>query len=658
MDKGSTLKVLRGIIIVTAILIISCTQENSSKIAIGDSAALKTSKKQDTLYETYRATLKETDDSIKNEMLLDLSYGASHQKDSLLFLKINKEAQAFSTAIKDTVGIAGTFWDLATYYYRNNKKDSAYYYYSKAQELYSELNDNLNSGRLLVNMGIIQKNIEDYTGSEVTSIQAIQLLKPFEDYVNLYNAYNNLGIIFNEMEEYENAIRYHDSALENLKKSGHLEKLPTAYNNIGVVYNNKKDYSQAKEYFKKALSISENLQETNPRIYAMILDNQAYARLHLRDSAGVYQQMREALKIRKEIDHQSGISMSHLHLADYFLFKKDTINALQQALKAEKVASENKNARDLLLALKFLSDNVDNKKALAYSKHFIRINDSLYKQERAVRNKFARIRFETDRYISKSEKLSKRVIRLSITAAGIFIIAILLYIVLVQRSRSKLLKEKRQADQEIYHLTWAHQKELEKNREDIQQHLSRELHDAILGRIFGVRLSLEALNKEDDPKSKQKRAESIKEIKKIAQEIRAISHQLSKDALIQTNFNSLLQELIKKQPDTLKLELTVNSSINWKEVENAVKINIYRIIQESINNIYKHSQATRAGIEIKRTEQSLTLLIHDNGKGFEINKATSGIGLKNIKKRSRSAGGKLYILSDSTGTSLKIIIPL
>lgn len=390
----------------------------------------------------------------------------------------------------------------------------------------------------------------------------------------------------------------------------------------------------------------------------MILDNQAYARLHLRDSAGVYQQMREALKIRKEIDHQSGISMSHLHLADYFLFKKDTINALQQALKAEKVASENKNARDLLLALKFLSDNVDNKKALAYSKHFIRINDSLYKQERAVRNKFARIRFETDRYISKSEKLSKRVIRLSITAAGIFIIAILLYIVLVQRSRSKLLKEKRQADQEIYHLTWAHQKELEKNREDIQQHLSRELHDAILGRIFGVRLSLEALNKEDDPKSKQKRAESIKEIKKIAQEIRAISHQLSKDALIQTNFNSLLQELIKKQPDTLKLELTVNSSINWKEVENAVKINIYRIIQESINNIYKHSQATRAGIEIKRTEQSLTLLIHDNGKGFEINKATSGIGLKNIKKRSRSAGGKLYILSDSTGTSLKIIIPL
>ncbi len=653
------LKVFWGLLIAAIILIISCTQEHDPKAIIPESAAAQTEdKKQNTLYETYKAALEETNDSIKNEKLLDLSYNASYQKNSPLFLSVNREARVLSATINDTAGVAETFWDLATYYYRHNKKDSSYYYYNEAKKLYDDLNDRLNSGRLLVNMGIIQKNIKDYTGSEVTSIQAIQLLKPFEDYVNLYNAYNNLGIIFNEMEEYENAIRYHDNALENLKKSGHLEKLPATYNNIGVVYNNKKDYSQAVEYFKKALAVSENLQETNPRVYAMILDNEAYARLHLEDTAGVYQQMREALKIRREIDHQAGISMSYLHLADYFLFKKDTANALQQALKAEKTASKNNNTRDLLLALKFLSDNVDNKKALAYSKRFIRINDSLYKQERAVRNKFARIRFETDRYISKSEKLSKRILRISILAGGLLLTVILLYIILVQRSRSKLLKEKIKADQEIYHLTWAHKKELEKNREDIQQHLSRELHDAILGRIFGVRLNLETLNEEDDMESKQKRAESIEEIKKIAQEIRAISHQLSKDSLIQTNFNSLLQELIKKQPDTLKLKLTVNPSLDWEKVENAIKINIYRIIQEGIKNIYKHSQATKAGIEIKKTEQSLTLLIHDNGKGFKIDTITSGIGLKNIKKRSRSIGGKFSIQSDSTGTFLKIIISL
>ena len=96
-------------------------------------------------------------------------------------------------------------------------KDSAYFSYYKAQKIYELIKNNFYSGRLLLNMAIIQTDLKDYTGSEITTFKAIALLKPLNKYDQLYRCYNNLGIIFNELEDFDQALIYHDEAL-NLKK--------------------------------------------------------------------------------------------------------------------------------------------------------------------------------------------------------------------------------------------------------------------------------------------------------------------------------------------------------------------------------------------------------------------------------------------------------
>src|SRR5699024_142253 len=167
----------------------------------------------------------EKNDSLRNKLLLNISYDALHAGDDELFLKANKQAEKLSIRLADTSRLAGVYWDLGKYYYRLPKKDSAYFYYDRAQKLYYSLEDHISAGRLLLNLAIIQKDIKDYTGSEVTTTNAITLLSPYQDYFSLYVAYNNMGIVFNELKEYNRALYYQSKALNALRKTNNKDRL-------------------------------------------------------------------------------------------------------------------------------------------------------------------------------------------------------------------------------------------------------------------------------------------------------------------------------------------------------------------------------------------------------------------------------------------------
>src|SRR5690606_30171984 len=189
------------------------------------------------------------------------------------------------------------------------------------------------------------------------------------------------------------------------------------------------------------------------------------------------------------------------------------------------------------------------------------------------------------------------------------------------------------------------------------QHISRELHDGILGKLLGVRLSLDSLNEEDTPAIKKKRFNYIEEIQNIAEEIRLISHRLNKVSLVDVDFKTVLEELIEKQNrGKTKFRLNINQSIDWKNIEDDIKINIYRIVQESLNNIDKHSEASEAFVLISKRDHELIIEVGDNGKGIGQVQINKGIGLKNMEARAKNVNGKLVITSGNSsnkGTLIK-----
>ncbi|MDX1718871.1 MAG: sensor histidine kinase [Salegentibacter mishustinae] len=603
----------------------------------------------------YNSISRVKNDSIKKELLLEISYQYLKIDDSLKFLRSNKEVRELTASLGDSANTAATYWDLAHYNHAYNIEDSAYFYYNKAQKIYHKLGDDLNTARLLLNMAIIQKNIRDYTGSEVTTIKAITLLKPLKKYEWLYAAYNNLGIVFNELEQYENSLEYYNTGIDYLEKAGIEDLYPSIWNNIGLVYQESKNYKKALTYFEKAINYDVGIKDSDPGLYAMLLDNRAYTNLQSNDSLGILENFLKALEIRKDIDDKAGITINQLHLAEYFLKKTDTSTAVNYALDAKELALRSQNTRDYLSSLKFLSNTVQDS-ALDYSQEYIRISDSLLKKERTIRNKFARIRFETDEYISETKRLNDRILQTSLISAGIIIMIVLLFIIYNQRGRNKLIKQRNKANEEIYSLILTQQRNFEEGREKEKQHISRELHDGVLGKLFGVRLSLDSLNNEEHPEAREKRFKYIEEIQKIAEEIRLISHKLNKNSIVEVDFKVVLEELIDKQPG--RIQLKMDSAINWEKLGNDIKINFYRITQEALANIQKHAKATEAKVEIRKEDNQLILEIWDNGVGFKTDKIHSGIGLKNMRNRIHNIKGQFSIKSGEEGTLIEVLVKI
>lgn len=600
-------------------------------------------------------------DSLKKKVLLNISLEYLKSRDSIGFRTTNYEAQQIAIAMGDSTSLAKTYWDFSVFYLRYEAKDSAYYYFNKAKNIHSSLGNQRQAGLLLLNMAIIQKNIRDYTGSEVNTIKAISLLKLLEEYPYLYRAYNNLGILYQELEEYDKSLDYYLIAEEYLGKAGMENYHPLLWNNIGVMFKNSGQYDQAALYFNKALTYDLNLLEEDPYIYAMSLDNQAHNQFKSGDTQDLLPQFQKALAIRKKNNIIGGVVVSNLHLAEYSLFKNDTISAIQHASKAKELAIKAQAQRDVLAALSILS-KADKKNSTEHLKSYIEISQKLHEKERNTRNKFARIQYETEGYIAQTEKLSERISFITVVSVGAVAIFILGIIIIRQNAKNKemkLVQQKQEANRQVLDLIFEQRKKIEEGREKEKTRIARELHDGILGKLFGVRLNLDLMNEDTDPENGEKRSKYINEIQNIESEIRMLSHELSNTASINTDYVSILKEFVEQQKHQTNFLLEIETGLDFEKIEANTKLHLFRIIQESVRNIQKHAEATNATISLWQEKKHLHLVIEDNGKGFDHPPKKPGIGLKNIRERTKEMNGHLKMNSEpGKGLKIKINIPI
>ena len=308
---------------------------------------------------------------------------------------------------------------------------------------------------------------------------------------------------------------------------------------------------------------------------------------------------------------------------------------------------------------------VDNKNAAKYSDEYLKISDSLQIVVRNSKDRFARIQLGTDEIIQEKDALEDRNRNLLYVFVTIIILSSLLFIVRAQRARTRelLFKQAQQkANEEIFNLMISQQSIIDESRYKEKKRLAQDLHDGVLGRMFGLRLNLDSLNSSNDPDAPQKRTELLNELKTIEQDIREISHDLNREKLVLiNNFVSIVHNLLEEQKSSHEAEVTYNidTSINWDKVGNAIKINMYRILQEGLQNINKYAGAKNIKVEISGDSENVFLKIQDDGIGFDVNKKSKGIGMQNMISRTNDCQGIIDISSKKgNGTSIEITIPI
>ncbi|MCF7559931.1 sensor histidine kinase [Sabulilitoribacter multivorans] len=583
--------------------------------------------------------------------------------DSIKFNILNSKAT-------DSLLLANSHYYVAEWYRKaTTETDSANYHYYKAEKGYRQINNKFGIASTLYGIASIQRDEKDYTASEVNSIEAISLLEQLEQTYSVKELksflYNNLGIVFNELEQYDESIKYHKEALSikrNLKGIDKI-KIYNSLNNLGYVYKNIGEYELALEYFNEILK-DENFNSENPDYYASTLNNYAHT-LYLSNN---FEQLPDlylkALEITNSINPNGYNSIIiNQNLAQYYNKLNNKELAKKYGYRAKEISQKYHND-DLLKSLKLLSEIEEGNESAEFLKSYISLSDSLQKVERATRNKFARIRFETDKIEQENIQIAKERKWFLIISVVVIIASFLLYVVFYQRNKNKELRfiqKQQETNEEIYNLMLSQNESIEEARAQEKRRISEELHDGVLGRLFGTRLSLDSLNMNNSVEAVKTRSQYIDELKAIEQDIRKVSHDLNTDFVAGSGFRDIIKSLVETQ--TLAYNLSFNlqhdDSINWDDVSNKTKIHIYRIIQEVLHNIYKHAQATEVKISFKLKNNVICLTLTDNGSGFDVNKAKSGIGLKNMNSRINEISGTLTISSQkSIGTTVVIEAPI
>ncbi len=566
---------------------------------------------------------------------------------------------------KDSTSLAKAYSYFGDYYADKFVSDSAYYFYFKAEKFHKIVKADSKLAQTLFRKCVLQLNVKDYAGCERSAYKILQLLKNKKEEKLLYETYNLLGVFYNELNENDRAIECYNKALSIIEDLGSEKnvKLFSTLSNIGLMYQNSNDHPTAIKYFNNA--INKNLIENDKTIeYAVIIDNLGYSELMLKKYNNLPNLFCESLKISDSLNAIPNILSSNLHLSEFYTSTKDTLRAKKFAYRVYDKAKKDNVIKYIILSLKHLS-LIDPKNATKYSTEYYKISDSIQLAERRIRNKFASIEYETEELEIEKEKLTSQRTIIFYTGGSLILLLVTVLAIRSRRTKNrelKFAKQQQEANEEIYRLVLDQQQKVEQGRETEKNRIAQELHDGVMGRLSGIRLNLFALEKKPNKETIDQCLPYINQIQEVEKEIRTIAYDLERNPFSgSTSFSAVVGDIVKsiERHSGIIFELDIDPQIGWETIDNTVKMELYRILQEALQNTVKHAKAKSVSIRMKPTTDGISVEVRDDGIGFDTANIKKGLGLKSMESRVRKIGGALQISSQpEKGTLVILDVPV
>lgn len=665
-------------------LFISCKKEESnffvkektntidSLFEIAVNINLKREERLNSSNKVYTYLISQSNESLDVNRHLQLAEVYYYLEDYDKYVRMQKNLLRFSKETNNIYAGVKSNYGLGIHNLVKFSNDSAFYYFSKAERLAKKNSEKFYLEEILISKANLLFLNKDYSGSEITAINALKVaLKKKNDRI-VYDSYITIGNSRNGSNDFAKAFEYYAKAIDKTNDLGNDPQIfslkAQPYNYIAKIFQKQGKYDLALSKVKTALAFS-NFHKSDPIMYSYLTNNKAYSKFKLGDSKCL-PLFEETLKIGGSLKSIPIQLTSKLYLSEYYLSKKDSLKAKRFSEDAKELAHTNKVFEDELKALELLA-KIDVKNSSEYRERYISLNDSLQNVERATRNKFARIEFETDeitnqKNIAEAEKEKISAQRWMILGFSLFFIVLIVFLYVSHRQRSKnkefqYLQQQQKANEEIYRLMLDQQQKIEEGKQIEKRRISKELHDGVMGKLTAIRLNLFVLGKKTDPETIARCLEHVDEIQNIEKEIRKISHDLNQNMFTDvSDFTQMVNNLVEniKEHSNIDFKIITDEKIDWNIVNSLVKMQVYRILQEALQNIEKYAQAKNVLISMLEKEQKLNVTIADDGIGFDTRSGKRGIGHKNMRERATEIQGEFTISSVvGKGTKINLIIP-
>lgn len=509
--------------------------------------------------------------------------------------------------------------------FTNKEYRKAYYFYNQSFLYNQEQNNTKRAVYNLLRMAHIENLECDYIGSEATTTQAIKLFDKSIPISYQTNAYTSIGLNYLHLANYEDANKMFEKAIQITDDS---ITIYIAKNNIAYAYIKQKAYQKAVQLLSEIES-KKGLQES-PLDYARVLDNKGIALFHLNDNIAL-SYLEKAKAIRETNKDDSQIVSSYMHLAEYYQKENDLETTIKWAEKAYQSATKAFIPDDRLEALNLLftatsNNNLKNQ----YHETYIRINDSLQKARQQAKNQFAKIKYDAEKAETQKQTYQLRMygsIALLILSFAVFV---LLYRLTLQRNRRKVLETQYNTETKI----------------------AKRLHDELANDVHNTIAFAETQNLENE----QNKESLLESLDTIYQRARNISNE-NKQISTGDDYLEQLKHMINSYAsDTINVILN-SAALNEIKLNAEVKIALYRVLQELMVNMKKHSECSLVMIAFKDANSTLEISYSDNGKGVQ-NQWHTKNGLQNVENRIFSINGTItFDTEPNKGFKVKITIP-
>ena len=532
------------------------------------------------------------------------------------------------------------------------------------------------------------KNLGEYPKAMDSFMMCLSFAEANDNKMQEANAYQNIATLYVLQKDFTKATENLDRAANLYRELGNDDGVLTTLFNFANILKEQDKFDDARKHYKTVLGYREK--EGNKAVIAYININLSQMLVEEERCEEAIVALKKTLTLLKALKFNSDIAivLNDLGLCNSKLGRtKDAINYFQEALAIgetqsllsyksdiyKNLAQLYQEADDYENALKYYQKGVTTvaeQNSLDKEKYVAKIQERYETQLKETR--IALLEKEqklSDAELQKAELTLKRQRFVRNAFIGGFVLVLITLIVLrlfyIQRLRVQKelnLQQEENAKQKINQMIQDHKlsviERYQEGQDEERARLARDIHDGIGSDLAGIKLAFEHYSEKHEDASQAKRIGEA--IDNACFDIRSLSHQLHPLSFSKIGFTSFLNDFVDQITNntTLTIQTFIFPEEDIDKLPEDPLADAYRIVQELINNIIKHAQATEADVQLTKHDAYLNIVVHDNGKGFKTNKK-QGIGLRNIKERLQKVQGTLDIDSGSgNGTSITIDIPI
>jgi two-component system, NarL family, sensor kinase len=572
------------------------------------------------------------------------------------------------------LNILGIIHDVQSEY------DSALYYYFKALSFAVEIEDYEQIANCSNNIGLTHWHTGNYKEALNYLFQALDSYEKAKELTPRPSIHNNIGLIYAGLNQFSRAAEYYYKAYKSSSHLNDFARMGAALTNTGLLHLNLKDYDSAHYYLDKSILIKQAIDD----FYGLCISYECKARIFMEQdnyhkSIEFFQ---NSMMLSETVGYQFGKARTYLGFAQLYLNESKYNKALEMTIQAMAISVKINNDKLIYQSHELLAKTYkafgDYKKAY---EHFVKSVE--LKNESINHNNLHQIynlemEYAANKSLNEIQQLSKEkeiqqlqiekqrlmLSRKNATMLFIIIALALIFLGVYLFYRNYHHRQHAKLQNTILILTEKRSRAAVEAELRERKRIGQELHDG-LGQLLSVaRLNLSVL-KSKNSLSENKRQELISaalgSVDKTFAELRNISHNLAPSILSEKGLAGALKDIAVQinQSNQIHVNLEI-FGINGA-FDDLIENTIYRAVQELLNNIILHAKATVVTLQVIKGKNEITLMLEDNGKGFdpkEVSSFSEG-GLNNIRSRVENLQGTFYIdAMKGRGTIATILIPI